>query len=843
MDIAQRFTAHSATQVRGSGVFKPIFILGPGRSYTTIISAMLGQHPQLFGFPELNLSVADTVGQWVAETTHPHRAWMRFGLVRTVAQFLTGNQGEAAVAQAEQWLATRPGMAMTELYGMLAQEIAPRRMVEKSPHMISSAAHLARIDRMAPDAIYLHVTRHPFSAGVSMNKTEWFRLALMLGDRQAYDDRQVPPVFDAQFYWLRSHRRILDFLATIPPERQLRVRGEDVLSDPGQALADICARIGLDSGAQAVERMLHPEESPFACLGPANAPHGNDPDFLENPRVRAYTPPRAPLSGPVPWRNDGATLCPEVIALAQEFGYRDEQPGPKPARPSDPPTWPDAALTSLVTDGPGVPMAHANLLDNSYCELPPMQALTRVDYRPAPAIGWINFGSYTAGDLAVSVFDSRDEPALVATDPRSGETLWQTAPDVLPPSGQSRLRWVSGLLMARLGFADGSQRRCIFAGNAAEIVCLDHTGRVLWRNRSGDAGPPRCIRFTADRCLIFATTPTDPATPGQLVKMDPVTGEIVDRLRLTAEAEVEGRRIRGGYHVYQSIIVAGDHAYVEGMFVPETPQPPQADRFLPTTVMRFRVSGTQDRRIERAEGDVAVAAPVLQRTIGRVGTRRQGGSPSAIRDAQGHPVIVANGFADTPPGAPDEYVLQALRDTGDRLEPLWQFRIRGEEDPKITAAPAIDPLTETYVAATRTTLYLFGNITALTGNPMPDLAVPSLDLLAAPFRQEATAAEVSSPIILSRSKGERGFIAYLGLAAWAPGVAQNYSLLSALRIDVAPYRVTPLWTASTAQSPEGIPIPTARSFAQPALFTHDTDGTPRTGVIMSNMTAGVAIMR
>lgn len=802
---------------------------------------MLGQHPGLYGFPELNLAAADTVGDWIRASMQVDMDWMRFGLVRTLAQFIHGSQSAEAVTGAERWLAEHAGMSTAALFVRLATHVAPRRPVEKSPHAISSDETLARLGRIAPDALYLHVTRHPHSACNSMMRSQWFRDGLRFGDIQAYDHSFQPPLFDPQFHWLSAHDRVLRFLETIPPERQYRVRGEDVLRDPRAALVPICEWIGVETGEDALEEMCHPERSPFAMPGPANAPHGNDPDFLRRPVLRPFTPPRAPLSGPVPWRGDGAGLIADVVALARRFGYEDE----RPEAPPRPRAFEGGCgkLVEMGFNGDGVPAAHANLLDNSHCGLAPMRTLRHTDYRPRPATGWINFGSYSGRDIVVSVFDSIAEPALVALRPGDGAKLWETPLDILPVRAGTRLRWVGGLLLARLRFADGTEEACIFAGNASEIVCLGQDGRPIWRNQSGEAGPPRCIRFTADNKLIFATTPLDPTTPAQLVKMDPVSGAILDRVRLRAETELDGRWISGGYQVFQSIVVAGDFAYVEGMFVPDTPQPPALDARLPTTLMRFRVSGTPGGRIERGTAAFAVDGPVLRQQIGRVGTRRQGGSPSAVLGADGAPVIVTNGFSENHTEARPEYILRAFRDAGAGLEPLWHHRIGGLADPKIAAAPAIDPVSQTYVAATRSALYLFGNVTCRRGETAPDLTVPAIDLLAGAFRREATAAEVSSPITLARDPGERGFVAYLGLAAWAPSSAREYAILTALQIDIAPYRVTPLWSGSVALTPEGVPLPTARSFAQPALFSYEVNGETKTGIAMSTMSGGMAVMR
>jgi len=67
--------------------------------------------------------------------------------------------------------------------------------------------------------------------------------------------------------------------------------------------------------------MMHPERSPFACFGPIAALFGNDPNFLSGPTFRPHKVKMPPLDRPVPWREDGEKLKPEVVALAREFGY------------------------------------------------------------------------------------------------------------------------------------------------------------------------------------------------------------------------------------------------------------------------------------------------------------------------------------------------------------------------------------------------------------------------------------------------------------------------------------------------------------------------------------------
>ena len=76
----------------------------------------------------------------------------------------------------------------------------------------------------------------------------------------------------------------------------------------------------MPAAAKIVRGMLHTEEDPFACLGPFGASRGIDWDLIIDPSL---PPPDKPavLSGGLPWRTDGQGYRPEVIELAEKFGY------------------------------------------------------------------------------------------------------------------------------------------------------------------------------------------------------------------------------------------------------------------------------------------------------------------------------------------------------------------------------------------------------------------------------------------------------------------------------------------------------------------------------------------
>ena len=120
--------------------------------------------------------------------------------------------------------------------------------------------------------------------------------------------------------WMFHHARIKRFTESLPPDRWMRVRSEDVLNTPETVLPQICRWLGVDAGPEALDAMIHPERSPFARMGPKNAMGGNDPGFLRNPEVRRTDDPDS-LDIPAEWTVDPWTLV-AVIDFAASIGYR-----------------------------------------------------------------------------------------------------------------------------------------------------------------------------------------------------------------------------------------------------------------------------------------------------------------------------------------------------------------------------------------------------------------------------------------------------------------------------------------------------------------------------------------
>lgn len=300
---------------------QPLFILGSPRSFTSLICAMLGQHPQAYGVPELNLFVADTLGQmWEWMIKNHHMGLGLHGLLRTVAHLYTGEQTLQSVHSALRWLVRRIPYTTAEVYLELCEKVAPLRIIDKSPVYSFNPATLTRIRQAFPEAYYLHLVRHPRTQGESVMKLNAGMIASALN---SYDYSASPPVLDPQILWYAMQRNILTFLDDVPPHRRMLLRGEDVLGNHAFHLEKICEWLGMSTEPDALEAMLHPEQAFFAFPGPWGANAGVDVNFMINPYFKPKHIRPSTMKGPLPWRSDGKGFHEDVTALAEKLGYAE----------------------------------------------------------------------------------------------------------------------------------------------------------------------------------------------------------------------------------------------------------------------------------------------------------------------------------------------------------------------------------------------------------------------------------------------------------------------------------------------------------------------------------------
>jgi Sulfotransferase family len=318
-----------ATHVSGGEPIAPIFLLSPPRSFSSIVCAMIGQHPQMYSLPETNLFGAETVNQWRAQCAVA-KYNMDHGVHRAIAELYFGGQTENGIILARGWLRRRSHFSTAGLLEQLAKRVHPKLLIEKSPSLVYDPEALRRVFGVFPRARFIHLVRHPRGQGGSVMK----RI------ERAGRRRQVPQwitdlasfsfapgglasdgELDPQAAWYVLNLNICDFLESIPKEQWMRIQGEAVITDPERALGRLLTWLNLRTDSEAMARMKHPEASPYSRVGPPGAEGGNDVLFMRNPFLRSSRAETHSLEGPLGWRADGAGFAPSVKELARKFGY------------------------------------------------------------------------------------------------------------------------------------------------------------------------------------------------------------------------------------------------------------------------------------------------------------------------------------------------------------------------------------------------------------------------------------------------------------------------------------------------------------------------------------------
>ena len=141
--------------------------------------------------------------------------------------------------------------------------------------------YLERAYQGFPQAYYLHLTRHPVSTRTSMlANNEEKKLS------PTRKNKKLKKTLDPIYRWYRIHNDIISLTKRLPPQQTLRIKGEDVLSQPDKFLSIIAQWLKLRTDAEAIEAMKHPENSPYAFVGPKIAKGGNNLEFLQAPYLR-----------------------------------------------------------------------------------------------------------------------------------------------------------------------------------------------------------------------------------------------------------------------------------------------------------------------------------------------------------------------------------------------------------------------------------------------------------------------------------------------------------------------------------------------------------------------------
>ena len=213
-----------------------IFVLSPPRSGSTLLRVMLAGNKRLFSPPELDLLSFNTLQERKeAFSDEGLEIWLQ-APIRAIME-LKGMEAQQAAQLMHQYEARN--LSVKEFYAELQKMLGDRLLVDKTPTYPFNPHILQRAETDFDNALYVHLVRHPYAMIYSFIEAKldqnFFRY------EHNFTRRQL-----AELIWIVSNRNILDFLETIPEERQYNLRFEDLLHDPQHELQPLCQFLNID---------------------------------------------------------------------------------------------------------------------------------------------------------------------------------------------------------------------------------------------------------------------------------------------------------------------------------------------------------------------------------------------------------------------------------------------------------------------------------------------------------------------------------------------------------------------------------------------------------------------
>lgn len=299
------------SQANGSKNPPAIFILAPPRSGTTLLRVMLAGHPQLFAAAELQLLPFNTLQERKEAFSGKFSLWLE-GTIRAIME-LKGCDAD----EAKRLMASYESKHSTKaFYRELQSWLEGRTLIDKSPHYALEPACLQKAERDFDNAIYIHLTRHPY-AMVRSFESYHMEQVLFLHEHN-FSSRQL-----GELVWTVSQQNILNFLDSIPSNRHYRLSYETLVSAPETTMKDLCEHLNLPYHAKLVNPYEELEGKMTDGIHADSTPMG-DTRLLE----RQAIDPRAADSWKAATADDLSELSWQV---ASSLGY--ERPSADNAEP------------------------------------------------------------------------------------------------------------------------------------------------------------------------------------------------------------------------------------------------------------------------------------------------------------------------------------------------------------------------------------------------------------------------------------------------------------------------------------------------------------------------------
>jgi hypothetical protein len=283
-----------------------VFLLSPPRSGTTLLTAMLAGHPRLFASSELNLLGFDTLGE--RRRVYDGKASVFLdGALRSIMEIhgLTADDAIERMSRAE-----ANDVSVREFYDELQRAIAPRLLLDKSPAYGLDPAALARAEEDFERPLYVHLSRHPYTAVRSFANHHMDQVYF---PHEGFTSRQA-----GELVWVMTHRNVLAFLQNVPVSRQAHVRYEDLVAQPERTMRTLSTALGLWFDPGLLQPYVNKDRKVPPGVRADSKPMG-DPKFHTFGRITAE---RTEIT-----REDlDAAWGAPTVAVAAELGYDIHRP-------------------------------------------------------------------------------------------------------------------------------------------------------------------------------------------------------------------------------------------------------------------------------------------------------------------------------------------------------------------------------------------------------------------------------------------------------------------------------------------------------------------------------------
>ena len=214
----------SASQAAAGRNNAPFFVVGSGRSGTTLLQSILNGHSRLYIPPETHFIEALAAGLPLSDPLTAEQVQDAVDRITTHWRW-SANKIDSSELLAEAVALDRPRMAdiLNIIYQQHLRRTGKPRWGDKTPRYIR---YVPQILAIYPDARFIHLIRDGRDVAISMANVNW------------------GPSYDRDFAWARAVRLGIDYRNAPFAQRILEVRYEDMVHDLEATVRRACAFIG-----------------------------------------------------------------------------------------------------------------------------------------------------------------------------------------------------------------------------------------------------------------------------------------------------------------------------------------------------------------------------------------------------------------------------------------------------------------------------------------------------------------------------------------------------------------------------------------------------------------------